>query len=244
MRGSLRFFIVIELLILLFGIYQIINNPALLSLLIFGAINIYYVLQKKKRRTNFNNFQLVLGAFAIFIGLLNSPAMWMMAIFAVLYIGLKGIEISGVDITKKSFWRKKQMIIVNTSETEKHSAKREHQPWFGNQRIGSEVYEWDDININLLAGDTIVDLGNTLLPKEDSVVIIRKGFGRTRILVPLGIAIQLQHSSLYGNVIFEEEEISLKNETVRFYSEDYDENPRRLKLLTNALLGDIEVIRI
>lgn len=43
----------------------------------------------------------------------------------------------------------------------------------------------------ILAGDTIVDLGNTLLPKEDSIVIVRKGFGRTRILVPYGIGILL-----------------------------------------------------
>lgn len=243
MGGSLRFFIVVESLLFLLGIYQILSNPALLILLAIGVFNIYYVMHKRKRNS-FNSFQLVLGAFLIFIGLLSSPAMWLVLIFAVLYIGLKGIEISGVDITKNAFWRKKQMVIVNTKAETHHAGRRMKLQWIGNERIGSDVYEWNDININLLAGDTIIDLGNTLLPKDDNVVIVRKGFGRTRILVPLGTAIQLQHSAIYGNVNFEEEFLSLKNETITIYSKDYDENPRKLKILTNTLLGDVEVIRV
>ncbi|MDH6363607.1 lia operon protein LiaF [Enterococcus sp. PF1-24] len=244
MKSSFRLFVVIELLLLIFGIYQIVYNPALLILLIFGIFNIYHVLAKKKRRNNFNNFQLVLGGFSIFMSLVSSVAFWMMLVFGILYIGLKGIEISGTDLTKQSFWRRKQMIMVDVEEAGTYSASRQQQQWFGNQRIGNEVYEWDDININLIAGDTIVDLGNTLLPKDDSVVIIRKGFGRTRILVPAGISIQLQHSTLYGTVSFDEETTLLKNESIRLYTTDYDENPRRLKLLTNSLVGDVEVIRV
>lgn len=124
MGGSLRFFIVVESLLFLLGIYQILSNPALLILLAIGVFNIYYVMHKRKRNS-FNSFQLVLGAFLIFIGLLSSPAMWLVLIFAVLYIGLKGIEISGVDITKNAFWRKKQMVIVNT-KAETHQIGRAH----------------------------------------------------------------------------------------------------------------------
>jgi predicted membrane protein len=118
------------------------------------------------------------------------------------------------------------------------------QNWIGNDRIGTQVFEWDDINVAILAGDTIVDLGNTLLPKEDSVVIVRKGFGRTRILVPYGIGILFEHATLYGKVDFDEDTQVLRNETIKIYSEDYDESPRRLKIVTNTLVGDVEVIRV
>ncbi|HAP6950980.1 TPA: cell wall-active antibiotics response protein, partial [Enterococcus faecium] len=33
-------------------------------------------------------------------------------------------------------------------------------------------------------------------------------------------------------------------EQIKIYSSDYDENPRRLKIITNTLIGDVEVIRI
>lgn len=244
MNNPWRLFLVGEALLFLLALWQIMSNPALLILLFFGIFNIVLVVRKKKQRTHFNNFQLVLGGLIVFISLLSSSAMWMMLVLAVVFIGLKGVELSGIDMTKNTFWRKKQMIMVNTKESGVHSGERKKHHWFGNERIGNQAYEWDDINIDLISGDTIVDLGNTLLPKEDSVIIIRKGIGRTRILVPLGVAVCLDHSALLGSVLFEGEEQTLKNEQVKMYSNDYDENPRRLKIITNTLLGDVEVIRI
>lgn len=243
MNSSWRFFIIVETLLLLFAIWQIVNNVALLLLVLFGILNMYVAL-KKHPRSGFQNFQLVMGGLIIFFSLVNSPALWMMAVFAVLFIGLKGVEISGIDFTKNAFWRKKQMVMVQTDQLKSHNNERKKQQLFGNQRIGNDVYEWDDINITLISGDTIIDLGNTLLPKDDNIVIVRKGIGRTRILVPVGIAVSLEHATLAGNVLFEEEQFSLKNESIKIYSNDYDENPRRLKIITNSLLGDVEVIRV
>ena len=157
---------------------------------------------------------------------------------------VKGFEISGVDIAERAPWRKKQMIMVETAAKEPKNGKRFKRRWFANERIGNNIYEWDDINIDLISGDTIIDLGNTLLPKEDNIIIIRKGFGRTRILVPLGVAILLEHSTFYGTVRFEEEKYQLKNESLKIYSNDYDTNLRRLKIMTNTLVGDVEVIRV
>lgn len=243
MNSSWRFFVVVEALLLLFAVWQIVNNTGLLLLVIFGIFNIYLAMRKHPR-TKFQNFQLILGSLVIFFSLVNSPALWMMAVFAVLFIGLKGVEISGIDLTKNAFWRKKQIMMVQTEQLKTHNNERKRQQLFGNQRIGNDVYEWDDINIAVISGDTIIDLGNTLLPKDYNIVIVRKGIGRTRILVPLGVAIRLEHATLVGNVLFEEEQFSLKNEQIKIYSSDYDENPRRLKIITNTLIGDVEVIRI
>ncbi|OTP09506.1 hypothetical protein A5844_002284 [Enterococcus sp. 10A9_DIV0425] len=242
MNSSWRFFIVVEALLLLFAIWQIVNNFGLLLLVAFGILNIY-LSSRKSPRSGFQNFQLVLGGLIIFFSLVNSPALWAMIVFAILFIGLKGVEISGIDLTKNTFWRKKQIIMVQTEQLKSHNNERKKQQLFGNQRIGNDVYEWDDINIAMLSGDTIIDLGNTLLPKDDNIIIVRKGIGRTRILVPLGIAVSLEHATLIGNVQFEEEPFSLRNESIKIYSNDFDENPRRLKIITNTIIGDIEVIR-
>ena len=242
MNSSWRFFIVVEALLLLFAIWQIVNNFGLLLLVAFGSLNIY-LSSRKSPRSGFQNFQLVLGGLVIFFSLVNSPALWAMIVFAILFIGLKGVEISGIDLTKNAFWRKKQIIMVQTEQLKSHNNERKKQQLFGNQRIGNDVYEWDDINIAMLSGDTIIDLGNTLLPKDDNIIIVRKGIGRTRILVPLGIAVSLEHATLIGNVQFEEEPFSLRNESIKIYSNDFDENPRRLKIITNTIIGDIEVIR-
>ena len=99
----------------------------------------------------------------------------MMAVFAVLFIGLKGVEISGIDLTKNAFWRKKQIMMIQTEQLKTHNNERKRQQLFGNQRIGNDVYEWDDINIAVISGDTIIDLGNTLCQKMIILVIVRKG---------------------------------------------------------------------
>ena len=243
MKNPWRFFIVIEAILFVIALWQIVNSPGLAILLVVGIIITSYA-AKKIPRKNFNNFLMVVGIIFILIGLLNSPAIWIMLLFAILFIGLKGVEISGVDFTQRAPWRKKQMIIVETTTTESKNGRRFKRPWFANERIGTNVYEWDDININLFSGDTIIDLGNTLLPKDDSIIIIRKGFGKTRILIPLGVAVVLEHSTFYGNVIFEDEKYQLKNESLKVFSNDFDSNNRRLKIITNSLVGDVEVIRV
>ena len=243
MNNPWRFFIVAEALLFILALWQIVHNPGLAVLLTIGVLLVAYV-SRKASKTHFNNFQFVLGVVFIVIGAMNSTAVWFMLIFGVLFIGLKGFEISGVDIAERAPWRKKQMIMVETAAKEPKNGKRFKRRWFANERIGNNIYEWDDINIAVISGDTIIDLGNTLLPKDDNIVIVRKGIGRTRILVPLGVAIRLEHATLVGNVLFEEEQFSLKNEQIKIYSSDYDENPRRLKIITNTLIGDVEVIRI
>ncbi|MGX7352834.1 hypothetical protein RU97_GL002662 [Enterococcus canis] len=243
MNNPWRFFIIIESLLAIFGLWQLIHNPPLLIILVFGVMNLLYV-AKKVHRTSFNQFQFILGLIAILVGLLSSPAVWAMIVFAVLFVGLKGVEVSGVPLFEHAPWNRKKMVMVETTNHSPKGGKRYKRPWFANERIGTNIYEWDDININLLSGDTIIDLGNTLLPKQDSVIMIRKGFGRTRVLVPTGVAISLEHSTFLGSVGFDDERYQLRNESLRLYSNDYDTNPRRLRLVTNALIGDLEVIRV
>ncbi|UUV99024.1 cell wall-active antibiotics response protein LiaF [Vagococcus luciliae] len=243
MRSSWRVFIVIESLLLLWALYQMFGNVPAIIFLTFALINLFYAV-KKKRKTSFNQFQLIASIIIIVLSLLSSPAIWLALVLAIIYFGLIMGEISEVRLFNFAPWKKKQIKMIQTTSRNVRSGKRFKRPWIGSQRLGSDTYEWDDINFSVVIGDTIIDLGNTLLPKEDNVVIIRKGFGRTRILVPTGIGVMLEHSSMRGAVHFDQEVYHLNNESLKLYSEDYDESTRRLKIITNTLFGDLEVIRV
>lgn len=243
MKNSWKFFAIVELILLMMVFMQLAHSTPLMIFLALAMINLIYA-TRKKQRTNFNQFQIIISMVLISLCLLTSPFIWAMIILAVLFIGIKGIEASGLRFFEQAPWKKKQMIIVEVSESEAKNGRRFRRPWIGNERIGSNIYEWDDINFSIISGDTIIDLGNTLLPKEDNVIMVRKGFGRTRILIPFGIGIMLEHSSLRGQAIFEGQRYVLRNESIKLYSDDFDENQRRIKIVTSTLMGEIEVIRV
>ena len=243
MQSSWRFFIVTELLLFVWAIYQLLGNIPILIFLIFAIINFVYSV-KKVHKTSFNHFQKISSLVGMLLCFLSSPAIWLMIVLAILFVGLKGVEVSGIDLFSNAPWRKKQIKMIKTVTSDSKSGRRFKRPWIGNQRFGNDTYEWNDINMSIIYGDTIIDLGNTLLPKEDNVVIVRKGFGKTRILVPTGIGVMLEHSAMIGEAQFENEHYRLKNESIKVFSNEYDEATRKLKIVTNTLLGDIEVIRI
>lgn len=244
MNSGWRFFIVVESLLLLGILWQFSNHVGLLILFVLGLF-LMFVSKRSGKRKSTQNFWLLLGAILTLSVLFNSWAFWIMMIVAILFIGLKGIEISGVGPFARVPWKEKSMIMVDTVPPETKGGRRFKRPWFSNDRIGTNnVYEWEDINITILSGDTLIDLGNTLLPKNDSVILVRKGFGRTKILVPAGIGLMVEHSSFYGRLSFDQEEYGMKNEAIKLYSNDYDQNDRRLKIVTSTLFGDLEVIRV
>lgn len=243
MKHPWRYFFIIEALLLVAALWDMTHNPPVLIFSILAILNIIYAL-KKRRKTSFNQFQLVVGSIILGICLFMTIAFWLMVVVAIIFLGLNIGKISGLSKLKNYSKKKTQMIMVETIESESKNGRRFKRKWFGNERIGSEAYEWDDINMILVSGDTIVDLGNTLLPKDDNVIMIRKGIGRTRILVPIGVGVMIEHSALLGEAVFEERKYQLKNESLKLYSHDYDMNARRLKIITNVLVGDIEVIQI
>lgn len=241
MKSPWRFFFVVEGILLLGALWQLSHNWPLVILLFLGISSIY--LGNKKKNGN-HSFLTIVGGLMICVSLLNNIAVWLMALFAILFIGLKGAELSGLSFMNTSLWNKKGIWIVETEEPQDHSGQKSRQKWIGNERIGSHIYEWDDINLTVLTGDTIIDLGNTILPKTDNIIIIRKGFGRTRILIPNGIGVQLEHSAIAGKVYLDEEAILLKNERLTIFSKDYEESSRHIKIVSNVFIGDFEVIRV
>lgn len=118
-------------------------------------------------------------------------------------------------------------------------------PWINlENEKDDDIYSWEDVNYTILAENTVFDLGNTILPKEQNMIIIRKAFGNTKIIVPEDIAISLDINLLLGDIIIDGKKISLKNENFKWQSEDYRIKSRKIKLMTNHLFGEIEVIFI
>lgn len=240
MSHTWRFFLIIEGLLLLFAAWQIFHQPLLSLFLLSGLCLCFLGYRTAKPKKTMQ----LLGALLTILALLNSSAIWLMLLFTILFIGVKGVELSGIQLFQKTNFQKKKMVIVETIEPTTHQPTKKKILWLGDERIGKEIFEWDDIIINNLAGDTIIDLGNTLLPKQDNIVMIRKGFGKLRILVPSGIGIHLQQQTVLGTARFEEQELELRNEEISLYSKEYDASQRRLKIISTTLIGDVEVIRV
>ncbi|SJZ71868.1 Predicted membrane protein [Pilibacter termitis] len=237
MKIPFRIFLAIEAVLGLLAVFTILHTEVLASFFVLG-IGVFAISMMKKHSSK--NLKILS---VIFLGLmlLNNFFIWLMLGAAILYFSSTG----KLFASKK--WEKydtPEFIMVETSEPTEKSGFKQRGQWFGSEKIGSEIYEWNDINFTKFAGDTIIDLGNTLLPKGESVISLRKSFGRTRILVPTGIGVSFSHNALAGNVAFEGETYSLNNETLKIFSKDYDETTRHLKIVSSVLFGEIEVIRL
>ncbi|EOT44204.1 hypothetical protein I568_00857 [Enterococcus columbae DSM 7374 = ATCC 51263] len=243
MMNSWRFYIVVNILLVILSLWQIVGDIDLTIFLLLGSLSLFLHYTRRKKVKNIN-LLLWIGCVFIFISLINSYAFWLILIFNVLFLALKGFEFADIDFSSLFFWRKKQIIMVATKEPEKQPEPITRQKYFGSQIIGNQVYAWDDINLSVLAGDTIIDLGNTLLPKKQNIILLRKGFGRTRILVPQGIGLEIQHVAFRGDLHVDNTVYALNQEQIIIHETLYTESERKLKIISNVFIGDVEVIRI
>lgn len=244
MRNNWKWFLLIESLLLIVALYQLIHNLFILGLFAIGCWLIFLSRDQQKRK---RRMPLVIGIFLTAFALMSLAGFWYMLIGAVVFLYLNyGRVFSKMDSFnfQQAPWNEKEIVVVETTDSLPKNAKRFKRNWLGNERIGNTIYEWDDINFSIFMGDTIIDLGNTILPKNESYIVIRKGFGKTRILVPNGIGIMIEHSAVKGKITFEEQQYILENESVKLYSKHYEDQARTLKIITNVLVGDLEVIAI
>jgi lia operon protein LiaF len=117
--------------------------------------------------------------------------------------------------------------------------------WFGSQKTPEHAYEWNDVNIQAGVGDTIIDLSYTVLPKGESVIVIRNFIGNIQVLVPYEIEVSVHHSVLAGAVsIFQRSEMRVFNETMHFQTAGYKDASQKIKIVTSMIAGKLEVKRI
>lgn len=107
-----------------------------------------------------------------------------------------------------------------------------------------EIFEWDDINIIAIGGDSIIDLDATIFPDGESVVFIRKMFGRTRVILPHDVGLKMNITLINGRVVYEQDVFPLLNDCFLWESKDYNKNSRKVKVMISSVFGDVEVIRL
>ncbi|EIJ82148.1 Cell wall-active antibiotics response protein [Bacillus methanolicus PB1] len=117
--------------------------------------------------------------------------------------------------------------------------------FFGQQKTPEHVYEWNDINIQAGFGDTVIDLSYTVLPKGETVIVIRKMIGNVQLLVPYDLEVSVNHSSLAGSAsIFDHKEEKIFNQNLHIQTPDYDNQEQKVKIITSIIVGELEVKRV
>lgn len=209
------------------------------QLLLFFAVGIFFLFMSRKVNitTKQEKSYVVIAIFFLLISVLVTTTfkigLVIAAIFAMVYY-----------INRK---RAPQLLMLQTKEPGERKTGKEHfvkNQWFGNQRMLDVVYEWDDINIHTGIGDTIIDLGNTVLPTGESVILIRSVSGKVRLLVPFDLGVCIEHSAVFGHLQYEKQYMTMQNNTVKYYSDNYKDAARKVKITTSILFGDLEVIRL
>lgn len=224
--------------------YESFSDSFTLLLMTIGIISLF--LRNSMGEKNENTL-LIIGVSSLGVALLFSRFILIFIILLIIFligqfpeiyqIARKGLK------KQRDVFKSSEFIMVKFDEVKKETAKLERNQWFGNDdRTTDDIYSWSDINFTKLIGNTIFDLGNTILPKDQNIIIIRKGFGNTKILVPEEVSISLDVSILAGGLKIGEEEISMKNETFKWQSERYETNARKIKLVANVLVGEVEVV--
>lgn len=229
---KVQFFILIETVIFMMAFFDILANEGARAILLFAMLLLLvrYLMGGKGV-----DFLLVSASGLFFLVFMLNPYF----IFGMLLISVYMI------INFFSRYEKKNQYTHILLDDQPLEARREKTQWFGNQDHTKDQYGFEDINIIRLFGNDIVDLDEGVLIGRDNIVVIRKTFGRTKIVVPIDVEVSLSASSLYGRVRFLNLSFwDLRNESFSISSPGYNESHKRVKIVVNCLFGDVEVIRV
>ncbi|KXG08404.1 hypothetical protein AT864_03352 [Anoxybacillus sp. P3H1B] len=116
---------------------------------------------------------------------------------------------------------------------------------FGRQKTPEQAYEWNDVNIQVGLGDTVIDLSYAVLPKGEAVISIRHWIGNVQIFVPYELEISIVHSAVVGStLILDKEKEQIFNQTLVWQTTAYETAEQKLKIITSMMVGNLEVKRI
>lgn len=227
---KVQFFLVVETVLLVMGLLTIMSNNLssfiLILVLILMALRFYNQDQR-------HNFLLTIGLVLLFLILMLNPYIIMAIVLGVVY----------VVINHFSQVKKKNRYALIRFREEDLKAKPIRSQWIGSHTHDSDFYAFDDINIIRLTGSDTIDLSRVIVTGKNNVVIIRKIYGPTKILIPIDVSVKLETAAIYGSVrYFDFEEYDLRNESLKLWHED-EEALKVVKIIVSTLAGDIEVVR-
>lgn len=121
-----------------------------------------------------------------------------------------------------------------------------HNKFFSAQSTPVEAYEWKDIHVQGFIGDMLLDVTQTVLPKKTSLISIRQGFGKVKVIVPYEVPVRIYYSTILGDARL------LSNDAQRIWygtlhlEDGYEQGDgikTELIISITTWMGDVEVIR-
>lgn len=183
-----------------------------------------------------NNFLLTTSLLLLFLIFMLNPYM-----VAAILVGILYVMINHFAQVKK----KNRAAFLQFAENDM-AVNLKPQQWIGNtDYTRRDAYAFDDINVVRISGSDSIDLSKVIIRGHDNVVLIRKIYGPTKILVPLDVAVTLDVASIYGSVrFFEAPEYDLRNEAIKFVQDQEAETTKTVKIVVNVIAGLVEVKRV
>ncbi|TCD45619.1 hypothetical protein D3X11_05165 [Streptococcus sp. X16XC17] len=228
---KVQFFILLESLIFTMALFDILASEAARGMLLFALILLVVRYLLKSQGIDF----FLVSAAVLFLVFVLNPYFILGVFLAVAYILINSFA---------RYEKRNQYTHIFLDDTILE-AKRQKSKWFGDQTHSKDHYGFEDINVIRLFGNDVIDLDEAIMVGKDNVVIIRKLFGRTKIIVPIDVEVSLSASSLYGQVQFLGlSSWDLRNESFAIESPQYKDSHKRVKVVINCFFGDAEVVRV
>ncbi|HEP2010695.1 cell wall-active antibiotics response protein LiaF [Streptococcus pyogenes] len=225
-----QFFLLIECILLAMGIMTILDNDLssfiLILVLILLALRFY-------NQDSRNNFLLTVSLLFLFLIFMLNPYIIMAVLLGIVYIFINHFS----QVKKKN-----RFALIRFKEEKIEVNNTKHQ-WIGTANYESDYYCFDDINIIRISGNDTVDLTNVIMTGMDNIIVIRKIFGNTTILVPIDVTVTLDVSSIYGSVdFFRCQQYDLRNESIKLKETD-NQSLKKVKIIVTTIAGNVEVDR-
>ncbi|MGN8647967.1 cell wall-active antibiotics response protein LiaF [Gracilibacillus sp. HCP3S3_G5_1] len=210
-------------------------DAGLLFLIALGAVGMYF--GRRSFQTTTGKTLFWGGAFIVFIAVINTFIIRFF-IFVILFYFI---------------WHWYQQKQKETKPLPKHIDSTEEtlyedrviqNKWFGKYHTTQKGFSWQDLNIQSAVGDVLIDLNDTMLPKEESVMVIRHLAGKIVIIVPYDIEVTIDHTVVFGDIeAFDHEEKNAFNRHIQLQTKGYHGSPQRVKIFTQMIAGKLEVRR-
>ncbi|HEL9598390.1 TPA: cell wall-active antibiotics response protein [Streptococcus suis] len=229
---KVQFFLLIESMLFTMAAFDVVANEASRTLLLLSALLLlaWYFLGRR-----LNSVLLVSSLSLVFLVFVLNPYFIVGVMLLVVYMFVNFF----------SRYEKRNQYTQIVFSDYALQVQKEKNRWFGNHDHSQDRFGFEDINIVRLFGNDVVDLDKTVLVGRDNIVVIRKTFGRTKIIVPIDVEVSLTATTVYGKVTFLEHSTwDLRNESIAINSPDYQDSHKRVKVVTNNIFGDVEVVRV
>lgn len=226
-----QFFLLVECILLAMGIMTILANDVasfiFIVVIILSALRFY-------NQDDRNNFILTVCLLLLFLIFMLNPYIILAVLFAIIYVFINHFS----QVKKKN-----RFALIRFSQEGIDVKKTKHQ-WIGAAAYESDYYAFNDINIIRISGNDTIDLSNVIVTGQDNVIIIRKIFGNTKVVIPIDVSAQLDVSSIYASVVFLGcQEYDLRNESIKLGYEGSCDAQKKVKIIVNTIAGNVEVVR-